>query len=110
MPQHYTSCQCCPNVSIIIYRGIHSPEHGKEVTDGINVIDNRYMYQLMSNVKLSGLETFDSQILMYSFTHRNDVSMDKQFQKHLHKEHCKHGFIDQVKYRKRSSKIKWTDI
>ena len=28
----------------------------------------------------------------------------------MSKEDCKHGIIDQVKYRKRSSKRKWTDI
>ena len=28
----------------------------------------------------------------------------------MSKEHWKHGVIDQVKYRKRASKIKWTDI
>ena len=35
--------------------------------------------------------------------------MGKEFQKHLSKEHCKHGVIDQGKYRKTSSKRKWTD-
>ena len=30
-------------------------------------------------------------------------------QKHLSKEHRKHGVIDQGKYRKISTKIKWTD-
>ena len=39
----------------------------------------------------------------------NDVSLDKGLQKHMSKEHCKHGFIDQVKYRKRASKRTWTD-
>ena len=28
----------------------------------------------------------------------------------MSKEHCKYGVIDQGKYRKISSKIKWTDI
>ena len=35
--------------------------------------------------------------------------MDKQPQRHLSKEHRKHGVIDQGKYRKLSSKRKWTD-
>ena len=47
---------------------------------------------------------------MHYFTQNNDVSLAKQFQKYLSKEHLKHGVIDQVKYRKRASKIKWTDI
>ena len=68
--------------------------------DGLNSIDKHYMYQLMSNVQLPGSKIFDSQILMHSCTHKNYVSMDKQFQKHLYKEHQKHGVFDQGKYRK----------
>ena len=40
--------------SIIIDQGISAPEHGKEVVDGLNSVDKRYVYQLMSNVKLPG--------------------------------------------------------
>ena len=36
--------------SIIFYRGISAPGNGKEVVDGLNDTDNRYMYQLMSTV------------------------------------------------------------
>ena len=42
--------------------------HGKEVVDVINVIDKRYIYQLMYNVQLPVSRTFDSQILMHSCT------------------------------------------
>ena len=37
--------------SIIIYLGISAPGHGKKMVDGLNVIDKRYIYQLMSNVQ-----------------------------------------------------------
>ena len=47
---------------------------------------------------------------MNSCTHNNDVSMDKEFKKHLSKENRKHGVIDQGKYRKISSKRKWIYI
>ena len=64
----------------------------------------------MSNVQLPGSKTFDSQILIHSYTNKNyHVSLDKESPKHLSKEHCKHGFIVQVKYRKRFTKRKWTD-
>ena len=46
---------------------------------------------------------------MQSCTENNDVSLAKQFQKNLYKEHRKHGVIDQVKDRKTASKRKWTD-
>ena len=63
----------------------------------------------MSNVQLLGSKRFDSQILMHSFTQKNDASLDKEFQKNISKEHRKYGIIDQEKYIKRASKIKWTD-
>ena len=64
----------------------------------------------MSNVQLTGSKIFDSHILMNSSTQNNNVSMAKEFQKHLYKNHHKHGFIDQGKYRKITSKRKWTEI
>ena len=63
----------------------------------------------MSIVQLSGSKKFDSHILMHSCIHKNDVSLAKQFKKHLSKGDRKHGVIDQVNYSKRSSKRKWTD-
>ena len=63
--------------SIIIDRGISAPGHSKEVVDGINAIEKRFIYQLIYNVQLPGSKTFDSHILMHSFTHKNDVSMAK---------------------------------
>ena len=62
---------------IIIDWCISAPRHGKEVVDGLNAMGKRYMYQLMSNVQLLGSRTFDSHILMHSFTPKNDVSLAK---------------------------------
>ena len=45
--------------SIIIDLCISEPGHGKEMVYGLNTIDKRYMYQLMSNVQLTGSRTFD---------------------------------------------------
>ena len=63
----------------------------------------------MSNVQITGSKSFDSQILLHSCIPKNDVSLAKDFQKDLSKEHHKHEVIDQVKYSKILSKIKWTD-
>ena len=46
---------------------------------------------------------------MHSCTHKKYFSLAKRFQKHLYKEHRKHGVIDQGNYRKMSSKRKWKD-
>ena len=63
--------------SIIIDRSISAPRHGKELVGGLNAIDKRYIYQLMSNVQLTGSKTFDSQILMHSCIENNDISIAK---------------------------------
>ena len=63
--------------SIIIDRDISAPGHGKEVVDGINAVDKRYIYQLMSNVKLPGSVRFDSQIKIHTGTEKEDISLAK---------------------------------
>ena len=71
-----------------------APGHGKEAIDGINAIDKRYIYQLMSNVQLPGSKRFDSQMQIHTSTQNNDVSLAKEFQQHLSKEHRQNGAID----------------
>ena len=61
--------------SIIIDQGISAPGHGKEKVDGINAVDKRYMYQLMSKVQLPVSVIFDSQIKMHTGTEKKDVSL-----------------------------------
>ena len=45
--------------SIIIDWGISEPGHEKEEVDGLNAVDKRYIYQLMSKVQLPGSIRFD---------------------------------------------------
>ena len=85
--------------SIIFYWGISSNGHRKEVVDSLNDIYKRYMYQLMSTVQLTVSKTFEKHILMHYCTPKKDVSLAKEFQKHLYKDDHKHGVIDQGKYR-----------
>ena len=56
---------------IIIDWRISAPGHGKEVVDGINAVDKRYIYQLMSKVQIPGSVIFDSQIKMHTGTEKN---------------------------------------
>ena len=95
--------------SVTIDRGISAPGHGKEVVDGINAVDKRYIYQLMSNVQLPGSNRFNSQIQMHTDDQKYDVSLAKEFQHHMTKEHRKNGFFDRVKNNKLFMEIKWTD-
>ena len=52
------------------------------------ITNKRYMYQLMSTVKLPGSKRFDSQILMHSCAPKKDSSLDKEDQKQLSKDDC----------------------
>ena len=56
--------------SVIIDRGISAPGHGKEVVDGLNAVDNCYIYQLMSKVQLPGSVIFDPQIKIHTGTEK----------------------------------------
>ena len=88
---------------------LDEPGHSKEAVAVHNSIDKLYMYQIMSYVQLPRSKPFNSQILIHSCTQKKDVSLDKEFQKHMSKDYRKHGVIDQGKYRKISSKRKFTD-
>ena len=87
--------------SIIFDRGSIAPGHVKYVVDGLHAIDKRYMYQLMSTVKLLVSKIFEKQILMHSCTQKKYFSLAKEFQKHLSNDDCKCGVIDQGEDRKK---------
>ena len=63
--------------SVIIYQDISAHGHGKDVLDGLNAVDKRYIYQLISNVKLPGTNRFDSQMQMHTGNQNNDVILAK---------------------------------
>ena len=63
--------------SIIFDWGISSPWHVKKLVDSLNSIDKRYMYQLISTVKLSGSKTFENIYIMHSCTTKKDIGLDK---------------------------------
>ena len=63
--------------SIIIDRCINSPGHVKEFLYGINDVDKRYIYQLMSTVKLTGSKIFDSQMQIHTGNQNYDLSLAK---------------------------------
>ena len=94
---------------IIIDWGISAPGHGKEMVDGLNAVDKRYIYHLMSKVQLHGSIRFDSQNKMHTGTENKDISLAQEFKDHLESEHRQNGAIDQGKSRKRFMKRKWKE-
>ena len=90
---------------IIFDPGISAPGNSKEFVYGLNAVDKRYIYQLMSIFQLPGSNRFDSQMQMHTSKQNNDVSLAKEFQRHLTKEHLENGVIDKGKFNKRSMEI-----
>ena len=86
--------------SIIIYQGISEPRNLKEVVDGLNDFDKRYIYKLMSTIQLPGSKRFDSQMQIHTGNQIDDVSLAKEFQHHLTKDYRKNGVFDQDKKNK----------
>ena len=84
---------------IIIDRGISAPGYGKEVVDGLNDVEKRYIYQLISMLQLPGSVRFDSQINIHTGAENKDVSLAKEFKDHIEGEHHQNGVIDQGKPR-----------
>ena len=79
------------------------------MVDGINAVDKRYIYQLMSKVQLPGSVIFDSHIKMHTGTENKDVSLSNEFNNNLEGEHRQNGAIDQGKPRKIFMERKWTE-
>ena len=75
--------------SIIIDGGISAPGNGKEVVNGLNYFDRRYIYQLMSTVQLPVSKIFDLKIQMYTGNQKYYVSLAEEFQDHLTKSTAK---------------------
>ena len=71
--------------SVIIDQCISAPGNYIEVVDGLNAVDKRYIYQLMTNYKLTGSKRFDYQMQIHTSNKKNDVSLAKEFQQHLDK-------------------------
>ena len=82
-------------LSLILYQGISAPGNGKEVVDGLNAVDKRYIYQLMSTVQLPGSNRFDSWMQIHTGNQKYDISLVKEFQHHLKNKHRKNGVFDQ---------------
>ena len=83
--------------SFIIDRNNCAPGHGREVVDGINFIEKRFLFKLISTVQIPGEKGYDTKMVIHTGIRTSDVSLASEFQKHLSTEARKHGVIDQGK-------------
>ena len=85
---------------IIIDRVISVPGNIREVVDGFIAIDKRFILKLMSTMKLPDAKIYDTKMFMKTVTCTYDVSLAREFQKHLSNASCKHRIIYERKYKK----------
>ena len=93
--------------NIIIDHGVSVTGNGREAVSGLNATNKRVLFHLMKTVKLPGSKYYYTQMAMHLYTQNVDVSLYREFQKHLPSASQKNGVIDQGKYRKWASKWMW---
>ena len=69
--------------NIIIGRGVGAPGHGRDIVYGLNGTDKCLISMLMTTVKLPGAESSDSQMAIHTSTSNIDISLSREFQKHI---------------------------
>ena len=95
--------------NIIIDRSGGSPGHVREVVYGLNDNGKKLISMLITTVQLTGASDYDSQMLMHTSTENTDISLSREFQKHLSDPIWAHGLLDHSKDIKCASKWKWNE-
>ena len=68
-----------------------------------------FISMLISTARLIGAASYESYTVMHTSAANTDISLARELQKSISDPTQAHGFLDNVKGRKRSSKQKWTD-
>ena len=94
---------------MIIGRSIGAPGHGREVVDIHNDTERRLILHLIATLQLTDSQMYDTQMVMNTSTQNSDVRLAQKVQNHLSNASQKHSILDNGKYKKQSSKQKWTN-
>ena len=97
------------SIYFIIDRGVSAPGQVIEVVHCFNNIDKRFIFLLMSTAQLLGAKGYDTHMDMHATTCTFDISLAREFQKHLFSATHKHGIIYQGRHTKMAGKQKWTE-
>ena len=85
---------------------VGSPVCGKDAVDGFNANDKRFLSMLMAAVNIPSTATGDSQKIMHTSISNTEISLAREFQKHVPEPTRAYEFIDHEKYRKQAIKHK----
>ena len=87
--------------SVIIDCSISASGHVREIVDGLNAIEKRCLFQLISAVQLKCAKCYDTQMVMHPTTCTYNVSLASEYKKNLSTTARKNGVIDQVNTKNR---------
>ena len=83
--------------NIIIYHGVGAPLYCREVVGGLNYTDKKFLTMIIITVQLHVSAYYDSQMVMNTSTTNTDISLAREFQKHLSEPTRSHGLLDHGK-------------
>ena len=69
--------------NITIDCGVGAPVYGREVVDGLNATEKRFLSMLMINLQLSGAAAYESQVVMHNSIAKIDIVLARGFQNNL---------------------------
>ena len=66
--------------NIIIDCVVVAPGHVREIVDGLNATDKRFLSMLMTNVQLPGASAYYSQMTIHTSTSNTDITLASKFE------------------------------
>ena len=63
----------------IINRGVSAPGHNIEVVDGLNAIEKRFVFHIMTPLQLPCSKWVDTKMLVHTATKKTDESLEILF-------------------------------
>ena len=95
--------------NIIIEFGVGASGNGIDVVYGLNDTNKSLFSMLGTTVQLPDSASYESHFAKHTSTANKDISLAREFQKHLSEPTRTHGLLYHGKYRKHASKQIWTD-
>ena len=69
---------------IIIYFGVGTPGNGRDIFDGLNVTDKRFISISMENTQFNCSKGYNNQMEMYTTVQKEYVIQENKVSKHLY--------------------------
>ena len=93
---------------VTIDRAIGAPGHGKDVVDGLNAVDKKYLANMTAKTVTPEQDTSNKKMQAHACTEEQNTSLAAECQRLLSHPSRKDGVTGGSKYNKRNTERKWT--